>query len=224
MMLMNSLMANILYLTMQGYFLTWLYFLATMQDYMINGFGKWGRVFPLCNNLKYYIEIIFQMAFCLELPITLIFWGFLFNILIHIEGITTEIIANNANIHAGPLICLCLDMAYNTFSFPKRHFVILLLFSFSYLVINLSYSLAATVIYKPIDYVSVLSYVLLVAAVALTYGMHCLGRFVFEKYKKPRLDGRITEGLIESNKVMSNPLEEDPKNLYAHGKETKRED
>lgn len=53
--LSNSLMVNIIYLTMQGYFLTWLYFVAVMQDYMINGFGKWGQVFPLSNNLKYYV-------------------------------------------------------------------------------------------------------------------------------------------------------------------------
>lgn len=63
--LIDSLLVNIIYLTMQGYFLTWLYFLATMQDYMINGFGKWGRVFPLCNNLKYYVEILYEIAFCI---------------------------------------------------------------------------------------------------------------------------------------------------------------
>ena len=119
------------------------------------------------------------MAFCVELPITLIFWTFLFNILIHIDGITPEVIANNANIHAGPLVCLCLDMAFNSFSFPKPHFVILLFFSVVYLFINLSYSLAVKVIYKPINWVSFLSYVLTVASVLMTYGMHCLGRWLY---------------------------------------------
>lgn len=46
----QSALNNIIYLTMQGYFLTWLYFLLIIQDYFINGFGKWGQVFPLSNK------------------------------------------------------------------------------------------------------------------------------------------------------------------------------
>lgn len=45
-----SALNNIIYLTMQGYYLTWLYFFLVMQDYLINGLGKWGRVFPICNK------------------------------------------------------------------------------------------------------------------------------------------------------------------------------
>jgi hypothetical protein len=33
-------------------------------------------------SLKYYVEIINEAAICMELPITLIFWGFLFKILL----------------------------------------------------------------------------------------------------------------------------------------------
>ena len=134
------------------------------------------------------------------MPITLIFWGFLFNILIHMDGITPELIADNANIHAGPLICLSLDMVFNSFSFPKNHFIILLIFAVIYLIINLTYSLAVKVIYKPIDWVSFLSYVLSVSSIAMVYGMHCLGRFIYNKYKKPKMENRITEGLINSEK------------------------
>lgn len=48
----TSAMTNFIYLTMQGYYLTWLFFLLTIQDYMINGLGKWGRVFPICNKYQ----------------------------------------------------------------------------------------------------------------------------------------------------------------------------
>ena len=33
--------------------------------------------------------------------------------------------------------------------------------------------------------------------------MHCLGRFLYEKYKKPKLDQRITDGLIDSDRDRS---------------------
>lgn len=33
--------------------MTWLYFLLCMQDYLINGLGRWGRVFPMAN--KYHM-------------------------------------------------------------------------------------------------------------------------------------------------------------------------
>lgn len=48
-----SALNNIIYLTMQGYYLTWLYFFLVLQDYMINGLGRWGRVFPICNKYSF---------------------------------------------------------------------------------------------------------------------------------------------------------------------------
>lgn len=30
--------------------MAWLYFMLCMENYMMNGFGKWGRVFPICNK------------------------------------------------------------------------------------------------------------------------------------------------------------------------------
>lgn len=48
--LFKSALGNIIYLTMIGYFLAWLYFLLVLQDYHINGFGRWGRVLPLCSK------------------------------------------------------------------------------------------------------------------------------------------------------------------------------
>lgn len=139
----------------------------------------------LCS-LKYYIEIVYEIAFCVELPITLIFWGFLFKLILEMD-VTLEVIIVNANLHAGPLIVLCVDTIYNSFSFPSQHFHAVLLFGFLYGVVNLSYSLAAHIIYQPIDWVSILSYALMIGAVALTFLMHWLGRYIYRKFKKEKM-------------------------------------
>jgi hypothetical protein len=41
---------NIIYLTMVGYFFSWLYFLLVVQDFLMNGFGKWGLALPLASK------------------------------------------------------------------------------------------------------------------------------------------------------------------------------
>lgn len=42
---------------MQGYYMTWLYFLLTMQDYIVNGLGRWKSLVPLS---KTYISYIYR--------------------------------------------------------------------------------------------------------------------------------------------------------------------
>ena len=66
------------------------------------------------------------------------------------------------------------------------------------------YSLTVQVIYKPIDWVSVMSYVLCVGAFLLSFLMHFIGRSLFEKCKRRRIEGRIMDGLIEGGKQNSN--------------------
>lgn len=88
--------------------------------------------------------------------------------------------------HAGPFIVLCIDMALNTFRFPKRHFHAVTLFQLLYGVVNLSYSLAAHIIYKPIDWISFLSYVLILSSVAMSLFMHWIGRLIFRRCKNER--------------------------------------
>lgn len=45
-----TILYNVIYLTMQGYFLTWLYFLLVMQDYVASGLASCGRVVPRCKK------------------------------------------------------------------------------------------------------------------------------------------------------------------------------
>lgn len=113
---------------------------------------------------------------------------------------STAVIIVNANLHAGPLIVLCLDTAFNTFSFPKQHFHAVLLFGFLYAIVNLVYSLTAHIIYQPIDWVSILSYILMASSIVMTFLMHWLGRYLYNKWKKEKIESSMNESLIQTDK------------------------
>ena len=86
-------------------------------------------------------------------------------------------------------------MAFNSFSFPSQHFHAVLLFSLLYAIVNLSYSLAAHIIYQPIDWVSILSYALMVMSVVMSFFMHWLGRWIYNKFKKDKVSEIILRDL-----------------------------
>lgn len=46
-------------------------------------------------------------------------------------------IAVNINLHAGPCICLLIDLSLNCIEFPKRHYYVTLVFGTIYMVINM---------------------------------------------------------------------------------------
>ena len=56
-----------------------------------------------------------------------------------------------------------------------------------YGVINCLYSLLATIIYPPIDWTSLLSYILMTVAYLLGVLMFFLGNLVFRKWKYPKI-------------------------------------
>ena len=80
-------------MTMQGYFLAWIYFLLNMQDCLA---AYCGISIP---GLKYYIEIVFEVAFCVEMPITIMYWAVLHQILLITEGVTGIFRFNTRLIH-----------------------------------------------------------------------------------------------------------------------------
>lgn len=84
---MASITTNFIYLTLHGYFMTWLFYALVLQDYWLTKvYGKQQHPCPklvsFYSRLKYYIEIIYETALCFEFPITLVFWTFLFEILL----------------------------------------------------------------------------------------------------------------------------------------------
>jgi hypothetical protein len=110
----------------------------------------------------------------------------------------------NTNLHLGPFLCLVVELYYNNFPFPKRHFWVAVFYGTFYLLINLGifdynlvYSLSVKVIYEPIDWKSVLSYCIVVGSYFITFGAHHFGGFAYRKWKAHKIVNRIHEGLIE---------------------------
>lgn len=110
----------------------------------------------------------------------------------------------NTNLHLGPLVCLLVELYYNNFTFPKRHFWVLVFYGTGYLLINLGnsnlivvYSLTVSVIYQPIDWKSLLSYLIVIGSYVITFAAHYLAGYAFRKWKAHKLKDRITIGLID---------------------------
>ena len=111
----------------------------------------------------------------------------------------------NTNLHLGPFLCLLVELYYNNFSFPKRHFWIAVFYGTGYLLINWGiffiyvavYSLTVKVIYEPIDWKSILSFCIVFGCYVITFGTHHFGSFAYRKWKADELTSKITEGLIE---------------------------
>jgi hypothetical protein len=137
------------------------------------------------NSLKYYIEVIYEIAFCLELPVTVIFWGFLFK---EVKSDSALKILLQCNLHAGALVALLIDFISNSFSFPSQHVAIVMFVSLFYGMINLIYTLNVHNIYPPVTWRSFLSYLLCVGFIVMILFMHFLGRFVYNKWKKEKMN------------------------------------
>ena len=101
------------------------------------------------------------------------------------------------------MICLTLDFIFNVYEFRRCHFFWIAFFGTIYMIINLTYSETVKIIYAPINWVSVLSYVLVISAYLLAFGCHVFCGWVFSRYKKKNMEGRIMDGLIESEREES---------------------
>lgn len=76
---------------------------------------------------------------------------------------------------------MVVDLYFNGIEFPKNHYYATLIFGSIYLLINMRnfklngvWSVFEYVIYRPIDWVSVLSYVLVACCYLLTFLTHWL--------------------------------------------------
>ena len=157
------------------------------------------------SRLKHYIEIIYEIALCFEVPITLVFWGFLFQILIR-NGASGTLFhyqsRRNHSQHQSPSGPLPLPVSWTLLQqllFPQKTFLgcRLLRYRLSvyqlryFFIYNLVYSLSVKVIYEPIDWKSVLSYCIVVGSYFITFGAHHFGGFAYRKWKAHKLMNRI---------------------------------
>ena len=81
---MDNIEDNVIYFTMESYFLTWVYFALTVEDYFANSRQRpeyFKGLWKMCS-------LLYQTALCAEVPVTIVFWGFLFRILLQMKGVT----------------------------------------------------------------------------------------------------------------------------------------
>lgn len=146
---MGSFLTNIIYLTMQGYLITWLYFSLVIQDYLFhNKFGKKIIVSEKYVLIKLDWNTIFRSFMrqhCAMKLWLLLFFGvfyskFYSNLTYQVKLLlllASDVIMQS-NLHAGPIVCLTLDLIYNNFAFHIRHLCVLITFGTVYMIINLS--------------------------------------------------------------------------------------
>lgn len=71
------------------------------------------------------------------------------------------------------------------------HFIAVVIFGAIYMVINMVYTLNAHIIYQPIPWNTVMSYVLMIGAVGLSFFMHWIGGFCYKKFKKEAVENQM---------------------------------
>lgn len=58
-----------------------------------------------------------------------------------------------------------------------------------YLLINMLYSVLVSPVYRPINWISFISYALCIGAIGLAFLMHLFGYEMYERWKKLRIEG-----------------------------------
>lgn len=94
-------------------------------------------------------------------------------------------------IHGFPLFSLIVDFIFNTYQFPLRHLTVIIIFGCLYLTLNAIYSLDVKPIYKPINWKTLGSYLLVLISFLIAIGVHRLGNYVWVKCRKVRIEEQL---------------------------------
>lgn len=81
--MMPNAIDNFIYLTMQGYFLTWVFFALALEDYVTRKVVK-QEVVP---GLWKFTYLVYEIALAVEVPITIVFWTILMAIVVDLPGV-----------------------------------------------------------------------------------------------------------------------------------------
>ena len=169
-------------MTHTGYFFTWLYFIVVAQDYFI------GHKFN--DNSRNFITSLFETAFSFQMGITILYWPVIY------EGWADSVAAyRDMGVHALPLICLFLDFVFCSYAFYIRRYLVTLVAALVYLVILCVYSLNVRLVYGMVDWVSGLSWGLVISIPAIHLFTYGLGMLIFKCIKEKRLKKLYSEDL-----------------------------
>ena len=112
--------------------------------------------------MRNFIGTIYEIAFSYEVTITLLYWSVLFS------KFDDELSAyNDLAVHALPLAALLVDFIFNPISFEIKRFLIVLIAGTVYMLMNMAYSLGVEPVYGILDWVTGISYGLLIGAYVL---------------------------------------------------------
>ncbi|EAR96900.1 transmembrane protein, putative (macronuclear) [Tetrahymena thermophila SB210] len=178
------------YLTIWGFYTTFTYFLLSL----IYGFyvylkKKNDQQFePSFNFLPKLINILFEIAFSIELTITVLFWALVFPT----KSLGAWQLFNTSNFHGGMLIALWIDNMFNCIQFRKSHLLPFVVYAISYSCVNFTYVLTANKeIYPGLNWVTLYSYIELLLGAVSTMIHYFIGFYLFKKVKKQYLSQRV---------------------------------
>ena len=77
-----------------------------------------------------------------------------------------------------------IDFTLNSYQYPLRHLMVVLVIGIAYMAFNMCYSLLVKPIYGPITWTSVGSYIIALLSILLAIGVHRLGDCLWRKCKK----------------------------------------
>ena len=101
------------------------------------------------KSSSFYLQILYEIIASLELPITILYWGFVYE-----PGLSVEDFIISLNVHVVPFVLVVVELVMNSFPFVRIHFVVVLLLGGFYSIINIVYSLKIKAIYPVLDWKS----------------------------------------------------------------------
>ncbi|KAM3137846.1 hypothetical protein pb186bvf_010089 [Paramecium bursaria] len=174
-------MKTFVWLTEWGGFCDYLYFwLVSIENlsYLLNDRKQFFH-----DQLWVVTQLIFTIAITLEIPICLMYWGYIFPN----EGAhSVNFFLLELNLHAIIIILIIIEFYLNDIIIPRKHGYILIFIAVAYLIVNLSYVLITGLeVYPGINWINVLSYIIAIATLILVFLSFSGAVFYCERVKLP---------------------------------------
>jgi hypothetical protein len=154
----------LVFLTNWGIILTLVYFTIATFNIFLSAFIKTGYI--LC-------EIVWGLNWC----ISILFWTYIF------PQESNPDVLRDFSAHSLPLLATVFDFGFNNVYIVRRHYVFLVLVVVFYSIVNISYTLARTVIYPGMTYDNAITYIIFILAFLIIGVFLELGKSLKKKQK-----------------------------------------
>ncbi|KAL4510073.1 hypothetical protein ABPG72_010266 [Tetrahymena utriculariae] len=177
------------YLTLWGFYTTFTYFLLSLIYglYVYLKKKKDKSFQPPFGFLPKLINILFEIAFSLELTITALFWVLVYPT----KSLDAWQLFNTSNFHGGMLIVLWIDNIFNAIQFRKSHLLSFVVYAVCYSCVNFTYVVTSNKeIYPGLNWVTIFSYIELLLGAVSTTIHYLIGFYFYKKVKKQYISVR----------------------------------